>query len=304
LWIIAISRILDGVTGGNASVANAYVADITTKDEKSYIFGYLGGIAGLGMIIGPGLGGFAASSSIGYVGTILVATGISILTLVTLFFWLKESNPPENRIKRKHHGMAHSLLIFTRIKEAEPKPIIKLLFLMKFLFSVMMAFYIATIALFLKDLFKFNVEQLGLFMLIVGVFLAFNQVVMSKLFIKKFGAPKTLLIGLALTFFGLFCITITSNIYIYCAFYYILNLGLSICFPTFNSLITTNANPKRQGEILGISESINSLAMAAFPIIAAAVYQYYGYHVYYFIAALPLAALIIAMSKMKVLKEE
>ena len=304
LWIIAFSRILDGITGGNSSVANAYVADITTKDQKSYIFGYLGGIAGLGMIIGPGLGGFAASSTLGYTGTLLVASGISILTLVTLFFWLKESHPPEKRIKVKHQNLAHSLFIFKRIREANPKPIIKLLFIMKFLFSVMMAFYIATIALFLKDLFEFNVEQLGLFMLIVGIFLAFNQVVMSKLFIRSFGAPKTLLIGLSFTFIGLFCITITENIYLYCAFYYVLNLGLSICFPTFNSLITTNANPQRQGEILGISESINSLAMAAFPLLAALTYQHFGYYIYYFIAALPLTALLIASTKMKTLTTE
>ena len=90
LWIIALSRILDGITGGNTSVANAYVADITTKKEKSYIFGYLGGIAGLGMIIGPGLGGFAASSSLGYMGTLIVASGISMITLIVIFLFLKE----------------------------------------------------------------------------------------------------------------------------------------------------------------------------------------------------------------------
>src|SRR5690606_14041527 len=73
LWIIGLSRILDGVTGGNTSVTNAYVADITTREQKSYIFGYLGGIAGLGMIIGPGIGGLAAGGSIGYSGTVLVA---------------------------------------------------------------------------------------------------------------------------------------------------------------------------------------------------------------------------------------
>jgi len=57
LVIIAISRALDGITGGNVSVTNAYVSDITSTGEKSYIFGYPRGIAGLGMIIGPGIGG-------------------------------------------------------------------------------------------------------------------------------------------------------------------------------------------------------------------------------------------------------
>ena len=304
LWIIALSRILDGITGGNTSVANAYVADITTKNEKSYIFGYLGGIAGLGMIIGPGLGGYAASSSFGYSGTIFVAAGISVLTLVTIFFLLKESHPKENRAKTKSQSLLKSILVLRRIRDAQPKPIIKLLFLMKFLFAIMMAFYISTIALFLIDLFKFDEAQLGVFMLVVGLFLAFNQVVMSKLLIKKFGAPNTLLIGLILSALGMFCITLTDNLYLYCAFYYVLNLGLSICFPTFNSLISTHANPQRQGEIMGISESLNSLGMAVFPILAASIYGWIGFHVYYFIAALPLIALLLALNQIKTLRTE
>jgi MFS family permease len=126
---------------------------------------------------------------------------------------------------------------------------------------------------------------------------------MSKFFISKFGAAKTLMIGLALSTAGLFCITITTNLYLYCAFYYVLNLGLSICFPTFNSLISTHADPQHQGEVMGISESLNSLALAIFPIAAAGIYQFTGYYVYFFIAALPLLALIIGGSKYQVLKQ-
>jgi len=302
LWIIALSRILDGITGGNSSVANAYVADITTKEEKSYIFGYLGGIAGLGMIVGPGLGGFAASSSWGYSGTILLATGISTITLISIFIYLKESHPPTNRGQVKHKSLIKSIFVLKRIREAGAGPTVNLIFLLKFIFSIMMAFYVSTIALFLIDLFEFNEQELGLFMLVVGVFLAFNQVVMSKLFINKFGPAKTLIIGLGLTTIGLFCITITSNIYLYCAFYYVLNLGLSVCFPTFNSLLSTHADPQHQGEVMGISESLNSLALATFPIAAAGIYQFTSYHVYFFIAALPLLAFIIGISKFQILK--
>lgn len=301
IWIIAFSRILDGLTGGNTAVANAYVADITSPKEKTYIFGYLGGIAGLGMIIGPGLGGFASSGSLGFSGTLLLAAGISTVTLIIIYFFLKESLSPQNKSTAAKQSMAQSFFIFKRIRIAQPKPIIKLLFVTKFLFSIMMAFYISTIALFLIDLFQFDSEQLGIFMLVVGVFLAFNQVVMSKWFIRKFGAAKTLIIGLALSFLGMFCITLTDNLYLYCVFYYVLNLGLSICFPTFNSLIASNANPTKQGEIMGISESLNSLAMASFPILAAAIYGWIGYYVYYFIAALPLLALGISISSYVVL---
>lgn len=294
LWIIGLSRILDGVTGGNTSVTNAYVADITTREEKSYVFGYLGGIVGLGMIVGPGLGGFTASSSLGHNGTILTAVVISIITLITIIFWLKESHPAEKRKARKKGSILKNLLIIKRIQEVQPNPLIKLLFLIKFFFSAMMAFYISTIALFMIDLFKFNEKELGIFMLVVGIFLSFNQAFVSRRFIRKVGEFNTLLIGLLLVMVGLVSITLTQNLYLYIAFYYVMNLGLSLCFPTFNSLITINADPKKQGEVMGISESIHSFSMALFPVFAAALYGIIGYKLYYFMSILPFIALTIA----------
>ena len=289
-----LSRILDGITGGNTSVANAYVADITTREEKSYIFGYLGGIAGIGMIIGPGLGGLAASTSLGYKGTILVAVAISTITLLAISFWLKESLPLEERRERKKHNIWHSLFIPGRIKAANPKPIIKLLFTTKLFFTMMMAFYIGTIALYLIDLFHFKEHELGVFFFVVGVFLAFNQAFLSKRFIKRFGEFKTLLIGLSLCVIGLFAITTTENLYLFIAFYYAMNLGLSLCFPTFNALISVHADPQKRGEIMGISESINSFSMAVFPVVAAALYGLIDKNLYYLMTALPLTALLLA----------
>lgn len=298
VWVIALSRILDGVTGGNTAVANAYVADITTHKEKSYIFGYLGVISGLGMIVGPGIGGFAATSSLGHLGTLLVATGISLVALLTIFFWLKESHSAENRVTQRHSTLVNGIFVFKRIRQANAQPVIRFLLLIRFLFAVMMAFYISTIALFLVDLFAFDEKQLGLFMLVVGLFLAFNQGVVSKRFIRKFGVAKTLLIGLALTTIGLFCIALTTNLYLYIAFYYIFNLGLSTCFPTFNALIALYAPDRQQGEIMGISESLHSLSMAVFPILATVIYGWIGFKVYLFIAAVPLVALLITTRRL------
>jgi len=295
LWIIAASRILDGITGGNTSVTNAYVSDITTRDQKSYIFGYLGGIAGIGMIIGPGIGGATASGSWGYIGTIAAAIIISSITLITIFFWLKESLPSEKRTTEKRHNMMHSFLILRRIKNVNPSSLVKIVFVMKLLFSTMMAFYISTIALFMIDLFKFNPKELGLFMLGVGVFLSINQAFVSKQFIKRFGEFNTLFIGLILSVIGLFSITLTNNLWVYFVCYYSLNLGMSLCFPTFNALIAIHANPQKLGEIMGISESINSLTMAVFPVLAAALYGAFGFTLYYGITLLPVIALAIGI---------
>lgn len=299
LLIIGLSRILDGITGGNVSTTNAYVSDITTREEKSYIFGYLGGIAGLGFIVGPALGGFSASFSIGYLGTVILSIIISIITLITIVLWLKESHPEEKRVPRNRQPIWKTIFIVGRIRDLEPSPVVKSLFTLKAFFSSMMAFYIATISLFLIDLFKFDEGELGLFLLVAGAFLAFNQAFLSRIFIRRLGEFKTLLLGLGLSTVGLTAITMTSNIYVFMGLYYILNLGLSLSFPTFNALITIHANPKKQGEILGVSESINSLATAVFPVIAAALYGMIGFPLYYGIALMPLIAFILAFASYK-----
>lgn len=303
LLIIGLSRALDGLTGGNSSVANAYVSDITTREEKSYIFGYLGGIGGIALILGPGIGGITASTSLGFSGTALAAIIISTLTLISLFTWLKESLPIEKRSEQPKQPFWKSFLILQRIRDVQPKPIIKLLFAMKFFFSVMMAFYISTIALFIIDLFDFKEKELGLFMLFVGIFMSFNQAFVSPKFIKKYGEFSTLLIGLSLSVIGLISITFTNNLYLYILIYYILNLGLSLCFPTFNALIAIHANPTKQGEVMGISESLNSLALAVFPVLGALLYTFMGYPMYYLVALLPLTGLIIALVGRKKLRK-
>ena len=153
--------------------------------------------------------------------------------------------------------------------------------------------------MFLIDLFDFNEKELGMFMFVVGIFLSFNQAFVSKRVIAKIGEFNTLKIGLACSFIGLLCITFTDNLYLFIAFYYIMNLGLSLSFPTFNSLISIHADPSKQGEIMGISESLNSLAMALFPVVAAATYGLIQFNLYYLISAMPLLAFVIAVMKGK-----
>ena len=302
LWIIGFARLLDGLTGGNVSVTNAYVSDSTSREEKSYIFGYLGGVSGLAVIIGPGIGGLTAASPMGYSGTILTAAAISVVTLLTIFLWLKESLPKEKRLKRKKQSVLHSFLLFKRIKNIRPAPITKLIFLLKLIFSIMMATYISAIPFFVIDLFGFNEKELGFFMFFIGFFLIFNQVFVLKRLIKKFGEFRTLLIGLSLSSLGFFSITVTDNLYFFIPFYYVLNLGISLCFPVFNALISIRSEPKKQGEIMGVSESIHAFAMAVFPAIGAGLYGLIQYRLFYLISLLPLAALLIALYNIRKLK--
>lgn len=302
IWIIAGSRILDGLTGGNISVANAYTSDLASKDEKKYIFGFLGGISGIGLIVGPGLGGLTAASPWGYTATIWCAIAISTITLISITWKLKESLPPEKRRKREPHNFLYKFLLIRQIRDLKPSKTLKVLFWIKLLYSILSASYMATIALYIIDLFDFDEKEIGGFMLVVGLFLAVNQAVVSKWVIAKVGVFKTLIVGMVLSVIGPFAITMSDDLIIYILFYYLFNLGFSLYYPTMTALVSMHAEDDKQGETMGIFESINSFAMTVFPVLAAAAYGLINYKVYYFMALLPLTALLILMRYRKSIK--
>ena len=294
LVIIALSRVLDGITGGNNAVAQAYVADITTHKEKGWIFGTLGGIAGLGMIIGPGIGGFLASGPWGYLGVTICGVLLSAATLLSIHLSLEESLPMAHRKPRSKQPILNTFRLVHRVQSLNPPKILKQLFVVRALFSSMMASYIATIALFMIDLFDFSPKTLGMFMFFVGFFLAFNQAVVSKWMVRKTSELFTLKLGLTLSSFGMVAITQTQSLWGYICFYYVLNLGVSLAIPTFHALVAQHAGTQDTGEIMGIGDGIISLSNAIFPVFAASVYAMIGGHFFQCIAGLPLIALVIA----------
>lgn len=292
LLIIALARIVDGLTGGSSSVTNAYVSDITSGEQKMRIYGMMGGVAGFGVIIGPGIGGLTAASPLGYIGTALAAILISMIAITMIALYMKESLAPERRRTDFNGKMLDSIFIVRRIRKLAPNRLIKQLFVLKFLFSSLMAFYISTISLYVIDTFDFNQTQIGWFMLAVGLFMSFNQGVISKFVVKKIGAVKTLVLGLFLALVGLVLFKIPNHFPVFIGLYYIFNLGLSLCFPNFNSLIALYGDQDKQGETMGVSESLNALAMTIIPLLSTLVYSYIGGDLYWFATVLPLAALI------------
>jgi len=306
LIIIAFARIADGLTGGNISVTNAYVSDITTLEQKKTIFGTLGGIVGIGFVIGPAIGGLTSgyneNGEFEYLGTILTAAGVSLIALLSILFFLKESLPIEKRREYKKHNFIKSFNIVKRVNSLNPKYIVKQVLVLKSLMSATMAFYIATIVLYVIELFDFTPFGTGIFLLVAGIFLGFNQAVLFKKVVLKIGELYTLIIGFSLTALGLVLITLTDILWIYMILYYILNLGLSLSFPVFNSLISQHADEDKQGEIMGISESIQSISNAIFPVIATAIYGFIGYNIYFFLALIPLAGSFVTMRLIKKLR--
>ena len=165
--------------------------------------------------------------------------------------------------------------------------------------GISLASYISTVALFVIDVFDWNEKEVGIFMLFVGMFLSFNQAFVYRRVVNKLGEVKTLSLGFLLMAIGFIAITLSTNVVVFVLLYFILNLGISISMPVFNSVIAQKANMEKQGEAMGISESIGALSNATFPVIAALTYSVILSQFYYILSAVSLVGFYLSFKMAK-----
>lgn len=290
LLVIAISRVTDGVTGGNNSVANAYVSDITTPLERTRVFGMLGALVGLAIVVGPALGSFSSTAGIGYLGTAIAAFCISLITLVWMWKFLKESLPLSSR-RDTRERMFDRINIVAKIWKQRHNKLLFSLYIVRVVFSLMMTAYTSIMVLFLIDRFHFSQRALGPFLLFIGLFLIFNQGVVVPFLSDKIGEKKMLAVGLASMASGLVLVASTNNLALFVLFQYVLNLGLSLCLPSFKGLFSKLASHRQQGEIMGLDESVMAGASAIAPLVSGYLYAGYSYHVFYLYSAITVGVL-------------
>lgn len=286
VWMILLSRVIDGLTGGNNSVAAAYVSDITTEEQRTKIFGMQGGVFGLGLLLGPALGGLAGETPIEYLGTVLLALVISIITLVYLYNSLPESLPPSQRDKKIHFRMRDEInFIFKLRKYKHNLHLLNVLF-MRVFFAFIFTGYMTIILLYVKKSFQLSPNKLGVLFLLVGGLVIVNQIYIAPYLAKRFGDFKALCIGLILMMIGMPLISFVHNLFYFMCIMFIINVGYSVCMPTFRALITQSVEKTRQGDITGIDESIYALSSAIAPLFGSFVYAKSEAYVYLIFTAI------------------
>jgi MFS family permease len=291
ILVIGFSRIVDGITGGNISVANAYLADITEPKERTKTYGISGAIFGLAFIIGPVVGGFAASSSISYLGTAILAFFISLVTLLLIIFNVPESLKEFD--KELEIKLLKEINIFKKIESLKSRKLSNL-FLRRIFFTVSFSSYTTLLTLYVQNRYGLEVTQVGFVFLVIGLFLFINQGFFSKRFAEKFGEEKTYLIGQVLYFIGLIILLFASNIYVFFIISYVINLGVSLSIPTFKTIITSAVDGKKQGLINGIDESLFSISSAFAPILAGMLYTFVSYKITLIIALILASQFLVA----------
>jgi DHA1 family tetracycline resistance protein-like MFS transporter len=266
IFLLFIGRILDGFTGGNISIAQSAIADISTEETKSRNFGLIGAAFGLGFIIGPYIGGKLADPSIVSWFTYATPFWLSVIltliniSLVLLFF-------PETLVNVRKVKVS-ALTGIKNIQKAFTYKDLRTMFLVGFLLTVGFNFFTQFFQVFLIGKFNFNQSKIGDLFAYMGLWIAVTQGAILRPLSKKYKPMSILsvsIILLALTFPLLLLPTKAFWIYLIIPFIAIFQ-GLTQ--PNSTAIISNLADKDKQGEILGINQSIMSLAQAIPPIIA------------------------------------
>jgi DHA1 family tetracycline resistance protein-like MFS transporter len=268
--VMFVSRISDGLTGGNIAVAQAYLTDITNKAEKTNAFSWVGAAVGAGLIVGPGLGALSSDLYGNYLGTVLLAVIISLVTLISIVFFLPESLSSDKR----HNKLTINLNIYYVWKDLNSRAL-RVLFSLRIATALLFHCFTAVLSLYLIDRYGLNQTSLGYFLLFMGFFVILNNLFLINRIAYYIGNANSLLLGFLLFAFGMFFISISPTLLIFSVFYYFLNLGLNLIFTNQQVLVTLLSRERDQGKIMGLNESLNALCAAIGPSLGTLVYINY-----------------------------
>lgn len=268
LLLFYLSRLIDGISGGNVSTVQAYISDVTTPENRAKGLGVIGAAFGIGFAIGPALGGILAHVHPALPG--YAAAAMSFTAMLMTFFRL-----PESRVHRPAQAEVwlHPSRFLPILRHRRLVQLLLIAFISMAGFVMLESFS----ALFLSrpDTFHFHELKVGLFYGYLGILIAIVQGGLIGRLTKRFGEWP-----LAIT--GPVFVAIGMALFVVSGFYPILAIlmiggainavGRSLQTPTLYSLISKNSDPREQGVVFGLNMGLGSLARVIGPIVAGLVY--------------------------------
>lgn len=289
LFMLFVARMLDGVTGGNITTARAYVADISTEENRAQSLGLISASFGLGFIFGPVMGGLLANISLvaPFVGAAVITLGSVLLT----YFLLDESLPPEKRVgqgDRSGEVSRPGEIPFIVILRNNTVSLIMLLMLsLTLAFSAVQATFSLFAERVLYDGLAIEVvaRNVGLALAGAGGALVFVQVFVLKVLVRRVGEQWVVLLGQLCLYFGLLGIGLSENGVLGAFFLAFVAMGQGFTQPSLQSLVTRFGDGQSQGQLLGLLQSFNSLGLIVGPVWAGLVFQFVSPRATYVVGA-------------------
>ena len=266
LWLVFLGRIIDGITGGNISTAQAYIADITEPEKRSKGMGVIGAAFGLGFIFGPAIGGVL--SHISAAAPLLFAAGLAFVNTLALAFFLPESLPADHRRTTKHEVPLREVFAGP---DARPRRLIMAIYLIE---TIAFSLLTTTYPLYTQKVFNYGPSENGYLFAGLGVIAAFIQGGLLGRLVHRFGEKLLIIAGAVFSTTSFILLPHGRSV----AYLWMATAGLAVghglMVAPLNGLVSRSASQKLQGRVLGLMQSMASLGRVAGPILGGWLFQH------------------------------
>ncbi|MBL8058624.1 MAG: MFS transporter [Anaerolineales bacterium] len=259
--LLFLSRVVDGLTGGNLTVAQAYITDVTDPANRARGLGLIGAAFGLGFIIGPAAGGLL--SAWGYGVPAFAAAGLAALNLLAVTVWLPESLTPEARARRAQ--LARPALSAQALWQALNRPRVGPLLHVRFFFGLAFAVFQSLFALYAQYRLGLDAQATGFVLAYVGVLTAVVQGGLVGVITRRFQDQQIILAGVALMAGALLAWALTPNLVVLLVVMIPLALAGGSLNTVLSSALTKAVYTEEVGGTLGLAASVESLTRVLAP---------------------------------------
>lgn len=270
LWILFLSRLIDGFTGGNISTASAYITDVTSAENRAKGLALLGVALGLGFIIGPALGGLLGQISL--TAPAYAAAILSLLSAIFGFVALPESLPPEKRLRVPWRWA--DLNPFIPIIELLQRPLLRSLLITQSIFNFVVFGYNSVAPVFFIDTYGVNPGNIAWLLVLVGVANVIVQAGFIGRLVQALGERRLAIISVIFQAGNLAAIALISRFWMMYPISLISTAGAGSFRPTVGALLSHHVSADEQGKLNGVVASLGSLMSIFGPLWAGATYDH------------------------------
>lgn len=291
--MLFVARILDGITGGNISVAQAVIADSTDEKDRAQAFGLLGAAFGFGFLIGPALGGILSTISLS--APFWFASSLALVGTIAGIFLLKETLKEKQRQSPKQAFFSiHTIL------ESFKNKLTGATLLVSFIFAIALNAWVIGFQTFSNDGLHLSARDIGLMFATFGLISIIMQAFGIRILMKRFAHKKTILVGSLIlsiiTVLPLYLIHSFIPFFTMVLFYGIASSPIN---PVITGLLSERTKSEDQGAILGINQSIVSLGQIIGPLLAGAIATQ-SINLVFLVSALIMVAALVSTKRLYV----
>lgn len=295
LWMLCAAFVLDGITGGNLSIAQAYIADSTPPERRARGFGLLGAAFGLGLMAGPLIGGTLSQISLS--APAFAAAAIALSNVAFGLFVLPESLPRE----RRTHAPLWSYNPIAQLADAAKPGPARSLLLIVLLLNLAFSGLQTNFPIFSGARFNWKAATNGYFFAFVGFCAVLTQAVLLGPIQQRWGEQRLVIGGVALMALNLGLVAIAPQAWLLYPLIGLVALGSNLAIPSLASLLSHTAPPDGQGRLMGAQQLVLNGALVGGPLIAGLSFDLIGVGAPYAIGG-AIAALGLAVAYRSLMK--